>query len=283
MNWEVIRREYKSSDITLKDLADKHNIKLGTLKSRKSREGWTRGRPKKDATKSKKVATIKKKDATPKQVEKEPVIISNELTDKQKLFCLYYLKYFNATKAYQKAYDCTYLTARVEGSRNLAKPNIKKEIDRIKNERLNNIALDGQSVLQKYIDIAFADITDFAVFGKKEVQEIGMFGPMKDEDGNPIMREVNYVDFKESSEVDGTIITEVKQGKDGISVKLADKMKALDFLMKYTDLLNENELKQLKVERERIAIRKENGDDGDEYEDDGFIDALNGAEVNWDE
>ncbi|AUO14788.1 phage terminase small subunit [Priestia megaterium] len=59
MNWDAIRKEYETSDITLKALAEKHEIKLGTLKSRKSREGWER-----DATSTpKKVATSKKKDA----------------------------------------------------------------------------------------------------------------------------------------------------------------------------------------------------------------------------
>lgn len=37
------------------------------------------------------------------------------------------------------------------------------------------------------------------------------------------------------------------------------------------------------IERNQIAIRKENGDDQEEFEDDGFMDALKGVEVNWDE
>lgn len=36
------------------------------------------------------------------------------------------------------------------------------------------------------------------------------------------------------------------------------------------------------IERNQIAIRKENGIE-EEYEDDGFIDALKGAEVDWDD
>lgn len=32
-----------------------------------------------------------------------------------------------------------------------------------------------------------------------------------------------------------------------------------------------------------IAIRKENGDYEDEFEDDGFLEALKGTEVDWDE
>jgi uncharacterized protein YjcR len=71
MDWEKIRWEYETSNVTLKILADKHDIKLGTLKSRKSREGWLRdATSKKDATKKKKDATSKK-DAELKKPRKE--------------------------------------------------------------------------------------------------------------------------------------------------------------------------------------------------------------------
>ncbi len=67
-NWEDIKREWETTKITLSALADKHDIKLGTLKSRKSREGWSRDPTKKDATKQgdatikdEKVATSKKR------------------------------------------------------------------------------------------------------------------------------------------------------------------------------------------------------------------------------
>ncbi|WP_050184163.1 phage minor head protein [Domibacillus robiginosus] len=65
-NWDDIRSEWETTRITLAALAEKYDIKLGTLKSRKSREGWSRDPTKKDATKSGKVATIKQKDAIKK-------------------------------------------------------------------------------------------------------------------------------------------------------------------------------------------------------------------------
>ncbi|QVY60944.1 phage terminase small subunit [Cytobacillus gottheilii] len=67
MNWDDIRKEFETSKITLKALAEKHDIKIGTLKSRKSREGWSRGSPKKDATQKKKVATLEKEGAPRKR------------------------------------------------------------------------------------------------------------------------------------------------------------------------------------------------------------------------
>jgi len=64
-NWKQIRKEWETSKITFKDLAEKHNVKLGTLKSRRSREKWSRDATnKKDATQSKKVATKSAGDRT---------------------------------------------------------------------------------------------------------------------------------------------------------------------------------------------------------------------------
>ncbi|WP_243458085.1 terminase small subunit [Sporosarcina sp. Te-1] len=51
----------------------------------------------------------------------------------------------------------------------LRNPKISSEIDRLKADQAYELKLDVRDVLQKYIDIAFADITDFATFGKKEV------------------------------------------------------------------------------------------------------------------
>ncbi|WGT40131.1 hypothetical protein QH639_04940 [Lysinibacillus sp. 1 U-2021] len=68
-NWDEIKHEWETTKITLADLAEKHEIKLGTLKSRKSRDKWSRDATEKDATKTKKVATISSKDATESDTE----------------------------------------------------------------------------------------------------------------------------------------------------------------------------------------------------------------------
>ena len=65
-NWNEIKIEWETTKITLADLAEKHGIKLGTLKSRKSREKWSRDATGKDATKTAKVATKEKQVGAPK-------------------------------------------------------------------------------------------------------------------------------------------------------------------------------------------------------------------------
>lgn len=69
------------------------------------------------------------------------------------------------------------------------------------------------------MDIAFVDITDFIGFGQVDIST--------DQES---IHMVNSVWFMESSDVDGTLISELKQGKDGASIKLPDRMKALDWI-----------------------------------------------------
>lgn len=255
-NWEEIQKEWETTKITLAALAEKHDVKLGTLKSRKSRDKWSRGAPKKDATKTQKVATIPKR-MQPIKEEYEPVVESDDLTDKQRLFCVFYIKSFNATMAAIKAGYSTH-SAHVEGSRLLRHAKVGAEIRRLKGEMQQGVFIDAMDVLDKYIQIAFADITDFVTFGsvEKEARNPETGGVLLDDNFKPIMYRESYVDFKNHDVVDGTIITEVKQGRDGISVKLADKMRALYMLSKYFDLLSDSDKERLQEEKLKMDIAK---------------------------
>lgn len=265
VNWEKIQSEWESSKITIAALAEKHNLKLGTIKSRKSREGWSRESPKK-------VATLKKKDASFK-----PVIESTDLTEKQQQFCLHYIRHFNATKAYQEAYKSSYAVANAEGYKLLVKPCIKDEIRRLKAEMQNELFVSAGDIAREYMKMAFADITDFLAFGTREVQEYDREGaPLMDVDGNPEMRTVSFVEFKDYKEVDGTMIQEIKQGRDGVSIKLYDKQKAMQELDKRLLSLDE-----LKVQKLKAEIEKLNSTDDNEAEKDvaaalrGLVNGIN--------
>lgn len=281
--WNDIKKEYIESNgkAVLKDLADKYDVKIGTLRSRKSRDNWDKEIEDIVATdnatqrkENKNVATQKKATEIIKEVVKdidreiaEEVIENSELTDKQQLFCVYYIKCFNATKAYQKAYGVDYVTANAAGPRMLVNVSIKEEIQRLKQGKLNRAMLSEDDIFQKMMDIAFADITDYVTFGTKEIET--EIGPMT----------VSYVDFKESIGVDGTLISEVSKGKDGVKVKLQDKMKALQWLSDRMDLLPLATREKLEIEKIKVY-----GKDEEEIEDDGFIEALE-SEVSevWDD
>lgn len=192
------------------------------------------------------------------------------LTEKQGLFCLFYVRCFNATKSYMKAYGVDAKTAGANGYRLLQNAEIRQEIERLKQNRLNRELLSEADIFQKYMDIAFSDITDFLTFGQKEVPVMGAFGPIKAADPDtgemvPVTKMVNVVQFRESGEVDGTLVSEVKQGKDGASIKLSDRMKALDWLAEHMDFATpEQKAKVRKLEAETDRIRNSGKEEGEE-------------------
>lgn len=210
----------------------------------------------------------KKKEVKDKAVadEVKGVMQNTNLTDKQQLFCLYYIRSFNATKAYQKAYGVDYATAASIGYRLLANDGVKEEIRRLKQEKLNREFLSEPDIFQKYMDIAFADITDYVEFGNETFTD-----PETDQEVR-----YSYVNLKDSKNVDGTLISEVSKGRDGAKIKLADRMKALQWLTDHMDLATEEQ-------RYRVAALKAKVQtNDDEPADDGFLEALNGtAAEDW--
>lgn len=240
-----------NGDITNREIAKQLDVPEKTVSAWKSRDKW-------NVVLQNECSTTNK-DASSKKQVKEVFVESDELTDKQRLFCLHYVKTFNSTQSAIKAgYEPN--SAHVQGSRLLKNAKISNEIKRIKQEMTHDIYVEAQDVLRKWVKIAFSDITDFLSFGRKDV-EVGT-----DENGDPITAEVNYVDFKNSHAVDGTLISEVKQGKDGVSIKLLDKEKALDKLSQYFDLFPDNFKRQIEEEKLKLAQAKAGGNDGNTQE-----------------
>lgn len=239
----------------LKEIAAELNVSETQIRKWKNQDKWEESKGN-VTNQIKSNVTNEKKLIVKNEMEE---IESSGLTDKQKLFCLYYIQEnFNKTKAYMKAYECNYETARRCGSRMLTNVDIKQEIDRITEEVLEeaviNTKLLAKRIVDQYIGIAFADITDYVKFGRKDI-EVG-----KTEEGEPITVEVNYTDFRESDEVDGSLISEIKQGKDGISVKLHNKMKAMQWLADRMDLLPQSMREKLEIEKAKLKMIQEKHD-----------------------
>jgi len=250
-------RELYENGVMLKDIASRLDVPEGTVRSWKNRGKWSC-----NATQEKECNVAKKtkrNKAEKKAVadEVESVMSNDDLTDKQRLFCIYYSKSFNATKSYQKAYGCDYMSACASGPRLLENVKVREEIMRLKEMAYSKALLKPEDIFQKYMDIAFSDITDYLTFGQEEVPVMGAFGPVVDkETGETLTKIVNTVKFRESSDVDGTIISEVKQGKDGASIKLADRMKALDWLTDHMDMATEEQrarIAQIKAQTDKLT------------------------------
>lgn len=241
--------------IPLVDIAKKLDVPAGTVRRWKSTYNWDN---KNQSERSDKKANIRNKSKNknePAADEVESVLKNTELTEKQRLFCLHFVKSFNATKAYQKAYGCDYTTAMVNGPRLLGNARVKEQIQQLKQERLNREFLSEADIFQKYMDIAFADITDFMMFGNEEIE-------LTDKAGNQRTVTVSHVNIKNDYEVDGTIISEVSQGKDRIKVKLADRMKALGWLAAHMDIATpEQKAKVELLQAQKMKLEADNTDD----------------------
>ena len=258
----------KSKERPLVDIAKELGERPSTIRKWKSQDNWERSDSKRSAP--------NKKEQSVKANDRPQLIIDNDdLTEQQKLFCLYYLQSFNATKAYQQAYGCDYNSARSNSVRLIAKDSIKIELKRLKAELQQDVFLDVKDLIREYAKQAFADITDFVEFSSTEhkLYEYDEAGE-KQEVFNEFTGELetyksSQVSLKNSEEVDGTLIQEVKKGKDGVSVKLYDKQKAMSELMKY---LGGDRLREAQI---AAAIAK-NKDGSEEFdtEDDGFLAAL---------
>lgn len=249
----------------LVEIASQLNLPEGTVRSWKNRYNWDCNVAKDqcNVAKGKKTEKHGRKEAAEREVNQ--VMENPDLTDKQQLFCIYYVRCFNATKAYQKAYGVAYRVAQSNGYQLLTNTYIREEIHRLKQERLNREFLSESDIFQKYMDIAFADITDYLEFGAEEVPVMAIYGPVKIKDPETgeektMTKTINKVHFKSSSDVDGTIISEVKQGKDGASIKLSDRMKALEWLSRHMDMGTEEQLarlEQLRAQTDLARARKQ--------------------------
>lgn len=216
------------------EIAKEIDASPGTVRGWKSRYKWD------EALGTKIRETQRSVTRNVAKFETSKLVIDNDnLTEQQKMFCLFYLQHFNATKAYQQAYDVDYKTANANGSRLLVNASVKEELHKLKRELQQDTFVTAKDLVKEYVKQAFSDITDFTEFGNQTRVETELDENMKPvpvldpETGEPITYLTTFVALKNSDEVDGTLIQEVKKGKDGVSVKLYDKQKAMSELMKY--------------------------------------------------
>jgi len=233
---EPARRMYEEEGKKLIDIAHELDVPPGTVRRWKSTYGWTDPNNERSGKASERSVKGKERSEKVRLTKKEvdQVMSNEELTDKQRLFCLHYIRCFNATKAYQRAYGVDYSTATSIGYRLLENDGVRSEITRLKQNRLNRELLDESDIVQKYIDIAFADINDYADIKKDAIQC--------------------------KADIDGTIVTEISNTANGVKIKLADRMKALEWLAQHMDLLTAEQVARVAV------LRKQAEDSVDESE-----------------
>lgn len=169
------------------------------------------------------------------QHKDDKLIDNDELTDKQQRFCEEYIVDLNATKAAERA-GYSSKTAEAIGFENLKKPKIQKEIERLKKARSKRTQITADRVLKELARIGYSKITDYLEVVERNIT----IGYKKD--GTPITERKKVVEIKETAEMDPDkipAVSQIKQTKHGISLKLYDKPAALKDLGRHLKLFTD--------------------------------------------
>lgn len=186
------------------------------------------------------------------------------LTEKQIKFCEVYVLNYNISIALRKAgYESETSGAAYKIRQ---KPGCKRYIQWLKARMLHDTLINGEDIINQWVKIAFADMTDFV--------DINKFG----------------ITLKPVREMDGQLVKSIKSGRDGVSIELYDKLKALDSLAKYTedmpkDYKQKIEERKMELMEQEFELKKSIYDMENKIEkDDGFVEALKqSAKIVWEQ
>ena len=175
---------------------------------------------------------MSKEDAKNNMID---VLVDLDLTDKETDFVLYYLESNNATQSYLKSYKINKKWAGIKGYQLLHKPKIESAIKKLKKIQKHALDVNPNLYVETLLKGASADIGDYIEFREEDVPILDADGSqMHDPDtGEPLYKKVNKMHLTDSAFVDTGVVTGIKQGRDGISITLVDKLKCLELLRKY--------------------------------------------------
>lgn len=146
------------------------------------------------------------------------------LTKKQKIFADEYLIDLNATRAYKAAYPKVKKdeTARTNSSRMLTNANVVAYVEKRMKDREKRTEITQDMVLKELAKIGFADVTDFVTIENKGILRV--------------------VQVKTTDEMPGDkmgAIAGIKEGANGIEIKLNDKGKALELIGRHLGMFKD--------------------------------------------
>lgn len=170
-----------------------------------------------------------------------------KLTKKQKRFCDEYLVDLNATRAYKAAgYSVrSDNAAAVNGHKLLRNTKIDSYLKQKMREREKRTEITQDRVLRELARIGFANVTDYANVVEETVEEER---PVFNDDGEvvdhiTVVRNIKRVDIEPTTDLDAdrrAALSEIKETKQGIEIKLHDKVKALELLGRHLGMFTDN-------------------------------------------
>lgn len=157
------------------------------------------------------------------------------LTPNQRDFVIYYVQSNNVAQSYIKAYNCKKEYAPIYASKLLREPKIQSAIKKLKKILMKSYDVDVTNYVEYWLKVANADISDYITFDEEDVPVLDGSGQkiFDPDTGEPMVRKVNKMHLANSDFVDCSVVESIKQGRDGISIQLADKGRAWDKLAKY--------------------------------------------------
>lgn len=293
---EQAKQDYLAG-MKIKDIAQKIGKSASTIRSWKSRYKWDDVSDKVAKTATKSVATKRNKNATQhKNVatsQKTDQVINeladSDLTDKQKAFVIEYVRLFNATQAYINVYGVDYTTAKTAGPRMLENVGVKSAIESLRKARLHDLGANRQDILTDLMKQSFSDIGSYLDFGAYDVLATDNEGNVKlDVDDNPVKHHQSWVQLKDKSKVDTSLIKKVSIGRDGVVLDLYDKQAAQARLLaelnkQQPDALSDAQVRRAKAEAilaEAKAARVDDDQSSEEVMLAKIMDALQAGEQN---
>lgn len=142
------------------------------------------------------------------------------MTEKQKIFADEYLIDLNATRAYRAAYPSVKKdeTAAAAATRLLKNVNVQKYIQERMQERQQRTEVTQDMVVNELAAIAFAKATDYVSI----------------KDGAVFVKSTDGLSDQQIRAIAG-----IKEGANGIEIKLNDKEKALELLGRHLGMWND--------------------------------------------
>lgn len=146
------------------------------------------------------------------------------MTEKQKIFADEYLIDLNATRAYRAAYPSVKKdeTAAAAAARMLRNVNVQEYISDRMQERQQRTEVTQDMVVKELAAIAFARATDYV-----EIRSNGVCGTV-------VIKPTTNLSDQQIRAIAG-----IKEGANGIEVKLNDKEKALELLGRHLGMWND--------------------------------------------
>ena len=162
--------------------------------------------------------------------------ITAPLVEMQQRFCEEYIRCYSIKLAAIKAgYEPN--SAHRAGYMLRKKPDIKNYICWLKLHAAKEVMIDAKDILEQYLKIGFADITDFVDI------------------------EHNQVRLKDGVKIDGQMVKSLSRTDSGVKIEMYNKLDALDKLARYFDYLPKDwnqtiQERKLAIMEEELLIKK---------------------------